>query len=109
MGRFIFGFLCGAAFVLGSLKYHVIRTETGVEFVPKLVSNFGDTYIDSRGFSPADWAKHKQAMAAIVHARKEFILRETADDSLIDGMHDALDNLGLRSAERPSIGRNSRY
>lgn len=109
MGKFIFGFICGAAFVLGSLKYHVIRTEAGVEFVPKLVSTFSETYIDARQFSPTEWSKHKGVVAAIVNAKKEHILRETAEDSLMDGMQDALDNLGLRSAQRPSIGRDRRY
>ena len=97
MGRFLTGIVVGIVLTLGAQKYHVLRTSQGVELVPKLVTGFGETYLDVRDYTPDDWAQHKQVVAAVVHAGKEHILGESASRSLLDGMDGVLENLGLRS------------
>lgn len=110
MGRFVMGIIVGIALTIGAQRYHVLNTDQGIQFVPKLVQGFGETYLDVREFTLDDWSRHKSVAAAVVHAGKESILRDGASETLVDGMDDVLRDLGLRSAgrvdERP---RSRRY
>jgi len=79
-------FLCGAAvsggLVFGSLSYHVLRTNDGVEFVPKLAPDFHEAFVDIRQFTPMDWARHKTVVNAIVRAKKESIFQGAAVETV---------------------------
>lgn len=70
-GSFLSGAVVGGVLVFGTLSYHVLRTDDGVQIVPKAVPTFYETYVDIREFNVSDWARHKTLVAAIVKAKKE--------------------------------------
>ena len=94
-GTFLFGFVLGALTVLGSLKYHVLRTDEGMEVVPKLSATFSETYLDVRGFGVADWTEHRSLMAAVVQAKKEHLFKDAAATDLVDSFDGMLEGLGF--------------
>ena len=55
LSTFILGIVVGGALVFFGQRYHVLRTDRGLETVPKLSSGFNDTYVDVRQFQAADW------------------------------------------------------
>lgn len=69
-GPFLTGVIVGGIAVFASLSYHFIRTNDGVELVPKQSPVFTETYVDARNFTPAQWAEHKSLVAAITRANK---------------------------------------
>jgi hypothetical protein len=75
---FLAGVLVGGAAVFTSLKYHVVRAEDGVHLIPKLSSQFGETYVDIRQFDLSDWDQHPSLAAAIVQADKGHLLKDAA-------------------------------
>ncbi len=86
-GSFVLGVIVGAGLVFGALKYHVVRADDGIHFVPKVTSGFEDTYADIREFGIDDWTQHRALSMALVKAGKgdlmddaaTFQLRETLD------------------------------
>ena len=92
---FVMGFVIGALTVLGSLKYHVLRTDEGVEVVPKLSATVSETYLDVRGFGISDWTEHKSVMAAVVQSNKGHILKDAAATELVDSVDGMLQGLGF--------------
>jgi len=92
-GSLFLGFVLGAAAMFVSLKYHVLRTDQGVELVPKVTSTFGDTYVDIRHFGLSDWREHKSLLAAVVRSEKKHLLHDAATTDLgnaIDGLFDEI-------------------
>ncbi len=99
ISTFLFGVAVGGALVFFGQRYHVVRTEKGFETVPKLSSGFNDTYVDVRKFQAADWEKHKELAAAIVHAKKDYLLTDSASDQTRQGIGRFVDQLqSLRSS-----------
>jgi hypothetical protein len=97
MGRlsnFFLGMVVGGVVMFVSLKYHVLRTTSGYELVPKLTAGFSETYVDVRTFGVSDWANHKSLVAAIVRADKKQILQGSSAESLTEGVHEMLQGLG---------------
>jgi hypothetical protein len=80
------GAAVGGSLVFGSLSYHFLRTQDGVEVVPKLSATFHETYIDVRNFGASDWARHKTIVAALVRAKKDSLLEESAVDTTHEGV-----------------------
>ncbi len=99
-GSFVSGCLVGGATIFTSLKYHVVHTNNGFEFVPKLTANFSETYVDVRKFTPSDWDDHKSLVAAMVKADKSDILGDATADHLRDAANDVLANLGIGDEKR---------
>lgn len=97
LGSFLFGAICGAIVCFTALKYHVLRTNDGYQFVPKLTANFEETYVDVRKFQVNDWNEHKALVAAIVQAGKSDLLGDSAASSLHEEAKSLLDKLGWRS------------
>jgi len=98
LSSFILGILVGGALVFFAQRFHVLRTDKGVELVPKLSSGFSETYVDVRHFQAADWEKHKELAAAIVQAKKEYILNDSASEQTRKGVGYFVDQLkSLRS------------
>lgn len=93
IGSFLFGILVGGVLVFFAQRYHVVRTDKGVEFVPKLQSGLSDTYVDVRKFQATDWAKHKALAAAIMQAQKDHILSDSASDQVRQGVGRLVDEL----------------
>ncbi|HXT59095.1 MAG TPA: hypothetical protein VN699_10690 [Pirellulales bacterium] len=92
MGRlamFILGMGVGGALVYGAERYHVLRTNQGLETVPKLSASFSETYVDVRGFGPSDWADHQGLAADVLRARKEYLIQGAVADKVrqkVDGL-----------------------
>ncbi len=92
-GSFITGIVVGGAAVFGGLKYHVLRTDSGVEVVPKLSATFSETYLDVRQFDASDWTEHRQVAAAVVRAGKQHLFQNAAGESLRDTVDKLLGEL----------------
>ena len=99
-GSFAAGCVVGGAAIFTSLKYHVVQTNKGFEFVPKLTASFSETYVDVRKFTPSDWNEHKSLVAAMVKADKSDILGDSSADHLRDAASDVLANLGFGEEKR---------
>lgn len=96
-GPFVAGVVVGGGLVWGSLTYHVLRTSDGVAIVPKLNPNFSEIYVDIRSFSASDWLEHQSLLAAIVKAKKDDILTDSATGGVrdkVDGFLQSLTRLG---------------
>ncbi len=90
---FLFGLVIGGAVVYGGQRYHVVRTNDGLELVPKITSSFEDTYVDVRNFGVADWTNHKMLAAALATNNKTHVFSTDSAESvnqqfgkLIDGL-----------------------
>jgi hypothetical protein len=94
IGALIFGILVGGGLVYGALNYHVVRTESGHEFIPKKEMSFDETYVDARNFGLADWAKHADLAQAILKADKGHLINESAVKNLTNGVKDLFGKLG---------------
>lgn len=94
IGAFVFGFIAGGIFVLGSLKYHVIKADDGIHLVPKMGATFSETFVDIRTFSANDWAQHPNVTAALVRADKGHLMKGAAVDTLFDGVEGLLKSMG---------------
>jgi hypothetical protein len=78
IGSFLCGTVVGAVTVFGALKYHVVRANDGVHFVPKVTSGFEDTYVDIRQFGFSDWNRHRSLAMALVKSDRAELMDETA-------------------------------
>lgn len=85
MGKFLMGFVIGGATVLGALRYHVVRANDGVHFVPKMSATLAETYVDIRKYSSKDWSEHPTVAAALVRDGKGDLVQGAALDSLWQG------------------------
>ena len=97
LGSFLMGVVVGAAAVYGSLRYHVVRTDDGVEVVPKVQATFSETYVDVRGFGASEWSERRGLAMALARAGHEDVLKDAA----IDQVRRGLDQLfgGLRPSD----------
>lgn len=96
-GAFVFGMAVGGTLVFGAQRYHVVRTDRGVELVRKLSPGFGETYVDVRNYSAADWAEHPSIAAALMRSGNEHVLQDDAADSIrqeLGGLIDGLKRIG---------------
>ena len=91
LSGFLIGVVVGGGLVFGAQRYHVLRTEQGLEVVPKLSADFSECYVDIRKFGASDWAEHKALAAAILSAKKEHIFHDSAADSVREKMSGLLD------------------
>ncbi|MCO6457359.1 MAG: hypothetical protein J5I93_18830 [Pirellulaceae bacterium] len=97
MGRlssFLAGLLVGAAVMFTALKYHVVRANDGWHLIPKLQSDFSQTYVDVRQFTPADWNEHRELAVAIVKADKGHLMSDSALGHVRQAVDSVLHNLG---------------
>lgn len=93
-GSFLIGVVMGAALSWGALTHHVLRTKDGFAVAPKINPSFSETYVDIREFGASDWLEHKTLLAAIVKAKKEHLLSDSAGTSLRAQVDGFLQNLG---------------
>jgi hypothetical protein len=81
MGRFFWllvGFAIGGGAIYGAFNFHVVKTDSGFEFVPKHAASLSDTYVDIRKFGVSDWAAHPALSADIVAAEKSQLMGQSA-------------------------------
>ena len=96
MNRFsclVVGAILGAGLVYGSLTHHVLRTDTGLEFIPKAQAGFQETYLDVRQFGVSNWTDHQAVAQAVVKAGKEALLKDSARNSLERGVDNLLNRI----------------
>jgi hypothetical protein len=90
----VVGVILGAGLVYGALTYHVLRTESGFEFIPKAQAGFQETYLDVRQFGVSNWTEHQQVAQAVIKAGKEDLLKDSARNSFQRGVDNLLDKIG---------------
>lgn len=87
MGKF-YAFLLGivAGFGLYHLAStrHLIRTDEGLYWTPKVSQSLEDTYADIRGYGPEDWAKHPALAAAIAKSGNDELMGQAAEGTLVN-------------------------
>lgn len=88
-GALVVGALLGAAAVYGSLNFHVLRTDNGVDFVRKSQSNLKDTYVDVRHFGVGDWLDHPELAQDLTKAGKQALMSDAAAESIEQGFSKA--------------------
>ena len=96
MGRLstlICGFMLGGAAIYGAFNYHVVKADSGLEFVRKGSASLSDTYVDIRKFSVSDWAAHPALSADILASEKTQLMTPSATSSLENGAREVLNNL----------------
>lgn len=96
---FLMGILLGCALMYTSLKYHVVRAESGFHLVPKVTGDFAEAYVDIREFKLSDWEKHRSLGAALVKANKGDLLKDAAGASFRESLENVLDNLRGKSGK----------
>jgi len=96
MGRintFILGLVLGAALVFGAQRYHLVRSNDGLHLIPKTKATMGEVYVDIRNFRLDDWTKHPELAAAVLKARKEHLMGDSARGSFRDAIDQAVEAL----------------
>ncbi|MCE9547408.1 MAG: hypothetical protein K8T25_18205 [Planctomycetia bacterium] len=93
MGRFLMGFVVGGGAVLGALRYHVVRANDGVHFVPKMAATLSDTYVDVRSYTSKDWSAHPAVAAALVRDGQGNLIANADVNSLWNGAEGMLKSL----------------
>jgi hypothetical protein len=88
LGNFVSGMVVGGVLVWGSQTYHVLRTDQGIQLVPKMQPSFAETYLDVRQFGISDWARHKTVAAAVVAAGKQEVFTQHASETVTQGVGD---------------------
>lgn len=76
------GLVIGGAGILTAVNFHVVKTDKGLELVPKQTLGLSEAYVDIRKFSASDWADHKQLAADMVAAEKHHLIGEAAKESI---------------------------
>lgn len=77
MGRLstlLFGIILGGVGVYVGLKYHIVRTDKGLEYFAKSEATFHDTYIDIRNMPATDWTNHKDLAIAMTRGGRSELL-----------------------------------
>lgn len=95
----VLGAILGGTAVFVGLKYHVVRSNDGFHLVPKLESSFAQAYVDIRGFGINEWNENRMLAAAIVKAKQDNLLRESAADHIADEMGSILNRLSNTATE----------
>jgi hypothetical protein len=96
MGRLstlVFGFALGCGAIYCAFNYHIVKSDAGLQFVPKRSASLSETYVDIRKFGVSDWAAHPALSADIIAAEKTQLMGETAPNMLENGARDVLNNL----------------
>jgi hypothetical protein len=96
LSSFFTGLIVGAAGLYWAMTFHVVRADDGVHVVPKVSAGLGDAYVDIREFGAEQWSEHRSLAAAIVHAEKDELLKESALSNLRHAAQGALESLGLK-------------
>ena len=85
MGRltaFASGVIVGAVVSAVVLKFHVVRAQDGVHFIPKASATLSYPYTDIRGFGISEWSDRQDLLLAIIRAEKGHLAKEAAIDNL---------------------------
>src|SRR5215204_5193946 len=89
---FLFGMVAGAGLLQGVTSYHMVRASDGFHVIAKQPPRLGETYVDIRTFSMADWAARPQLASALVQANQQQLLGDSISTSLQDKAKQLLPN-----------------
>lgn len=93
MGK-IYAFILGAVFGFGmhhlATTQHIVRAGDGLHMVPKVSATLADTYVDIRGFTPAQWSQHAQLGVAIARSGNAELQQQAAGGVLDNVMQDGV-------------------
>ena len=82
MMTFLMGMIAGGLLLWGALNYHFVQAKDGIRMVPKVNASLADTFVDIRGFTVADWARHTDLALALTNANQRGLMEDAADDAL---------------------------
>lgn len=82
---FTFGIGLGILACLGATNYHVVRAQDGFHLVQKQSVRLGQAYVDTRQFSPADWAAHPELVASLRADNEQGLVNEASPGLLQTG------------------------
>lgn len=87
---FVLGMIAGAGLLMAALNFHVIRAADGVHLIPKVESTLAESYVDVRGFGPADWMQHSRVAAALLEAERTDLMESSMQDAVREKLDDFL-------------------
>ena len=90
------GILIGAIAMFVGLKYHIVRAEDGLHWIPKSTATLQSAYVDIREFDLSDWDQHRELGLAIVNADKGHLLGQAPARSVQNAVIDAMEVLQPR-------------
>lgn len=90
---FFAGLFVGAVMIYCGLKFHIVRADDGIHFVPKLSAKLSEAYIDVREWDITQWNEHRGLAAAITQAEKSHFFQDAASQTLHSQINSALDVL----------------
>jgi len=86
MMTFFTGMVAGGLLLWGTLQYHLVQAKDGLHLIPKVNAGLAKTYVDIRGFTVADWARHADLALALSNANQQALLENAAGDALQNGI-----------------------
>lgn len=87
------GLVIGGAGILTAVNFHIVKTDKGLELVPKQTLGLSNTYVDIRKFSASDWVENKQLAADMVAADKHHLIGDAAKASIGEELKTWLDTV----------------
>ncbi|PHR92472.1 MAG: hypothetical protein COA78_33465 [Blastopirellula sp.] len=90
---FFAGLFIGAVMIYCGLKYHVVRADDGIHFVPKLSAKLSEAYVDVRDWDITQWNEHRSLAAAVTQAEKSHLFKDAASQTLQTQIDSALEIL----------------
>ena len=93
LSSFFLGAVVGGVLVFGAVKFHVVRAGEGFHLIPRIDPTLRDVYVDIRHFGLTDWSNHRSLAAAIIRAKKEHLLQDSATAGFREGLKNAVDNI----------------
>jgi hypothetical protein len=77
IGTFILGIIVGAAGVVVSENYYIVRSQESVHLVPKIAARLEFPYRDIRNYTYDDWQNDQALALAIMKSQKQDLMVET--------------------------------
>lgn len=77
ISSFLLGIIVGAAGIIVSENYYVVRSNDSFHLVPKIASKLEMPYRDIRGYTVQDWQNNQALALAIIKSQKQDLMTET--------------------------------
>ena len=77
LSSFILGIVVGAAGIVVSENYYVVRSNESFHLVPKIAARLEIPYRDIRGYTVQDWQNNQPLALAIIKSQKQDLMVET--------------------------------
>ncbi len=82
--------VAGAVLLYAATNYHVVRSGDGIHLIGKRPARLGETFVDIRGFTLADWAARPQLASALVQSNQQRLLGDSAKRGVEQTMNQIL-------------------